>query len=65
LETEHARQKLNTKTAEPYFLRKGKSGSHAIRVQNKMVLKEYRGKFFPNTSLDSFCYLFEVNILVF
>jgi hypothetical protein len=31
LETEHARHKLNTKTAEPYFLREGKSGS-ALRV---------------------------------
>ena len=31
LETEHAQQKSNTKTAKPYFLREGKSGS-ALRV---------------------------------
>ena len=37
LETEHARQKLNTKTAEPYFLREEKSGS-AIRVVNSPII---------------------------
>ena len=38
LETEHARQKLNTNTAEPYFLREGKSGS-AIRVDMNRKLQ--------------------------
>ena len=32
------------------------------RKQNKMVLKEYHGKVLPNNR-DSFCYLFEVNVL--
>ena len=33
--TEHARQKLNTKTAQPYFLRQGKSSS-ALRVDRQI-----------------------------
>jgi hypothetical protein len=40
LETEHARQKLNTNTAEPYFLREGKSGS-AIRVSLNHLILSY------------------------
>ena len=54
LKTEHARQKLNTKTAEPYFLREGKSGS-AIRVDSVIPVLSLSGRYL-NTPFWKVCH---------